>query len=631
VSERDPVIALLEGLDRPAVPRVDFADTLRERLLADLSPTNGAAPAPTVPRPRRAFSARRLRPVFAGLALAAVVAAVVAVVVSRPAPASALDVIHDARLAFAEAPPFQAALRAELDPDGSVPDVPKGATSTVVISYDGKRKFRSEIAAIEPPFPTSIGVGSYRVYDGRTIASFDSKANHFTSTPAPRGYAPLRFFSWQSRYPNWDRLCRGPDSKVLPDTRIAGRDARHIQCGDFQGERWELWIDKEMGLLLKIVGAFGGDDFFGNLGAGGAGGYEVERLRLDPRFPARTFSVEPPQGAVDFMGRLRTATARVPPVHVVISGRSRRKTYTRELWWRDSQTWRVESHGGSGGSIPVPTAAGSFSVAAQGKERTYDAGEKVYFSSAGPGDFDPIWELLPQIVGGYPTAGCKVVGRDRIAGRMTVRRQCRKYDVWLDASTGLTLRHLTHSHRYEQRVRRIRYRPVFPPGTFRFVPPPGAVTQEERSNDAYHETKLAPGRVPPNWSGTRLGGGRFELTDLRGNPALLLFLADWCPPTDDACQVFEPLKQAYEHSDGSVRVVWVNGPQGRAAMTRRIEQHNHLPFPAVTSSGNSLIKAWKVQAVPFWVLLDARGRVIEARLKPQTTAQLEQLLARAKR
>jgi len=31
-------------------------------------------------------------------------------------------------------------------------------------------------------------------------------------------------------------------------------------------------------------------------------------------------------------------------------------------------------------------------------------------------------------------------------------------------------------------------------------------------------------------------------------------------------------------------------------------------------------KAWKVQAWPYWLLLDAHGGVIEARFKPQTAA-----------
>jgi hypothetical protein len=41
-----------------------------------------------------------------------------------------------------------------------------------------------------------------------------------------------------------------------------------------------------------------------------------------------------------------------------------------------------------------------------------------------------------------------------------------------------------------------------------------------------------------------------------------------------------------------------------------------------------IASAWAVQSFPYWLLLDADGRVVEARLKRQTVAQLEQLLAR---
>jgi hypothetical protein len=48
------------------------------------------------------------------------------------------------------------------------------------------------------------------------------------------------------------------------------------------------------------------------------------------------------------------------------------------------------------------------------------------------------------------------------------------------------------------------------------------------------------------------------------------------------------------------------------------------------------MKAWKLQGYPYWLLLDSRGRVIEARFNspgptPITTAQLERLLAKAAR
>jgi hypothetical protein len=63
----------------------------------------------------------------------------------------------------------------------------------------------------------------------------------------------------------------------------------------------------------------------------------------------------------------------------------------------------------------------------------------------------------------------------------------------------------------------------------------------------------------------------------------------------------------------------------------KIVRHNQLTFTVVIDARDASTKAWRPQAWPYWVLLDSRGRVVEARLKPQTTTQLEQLLARARR
>jgi len=263
MSEHDPVVGLLKELDRPVTPRPEFAEALRARLLAEPAQVDGASLRRGLPRARLGQHGRLRRTVLAAaVALAVAAAAIVAFALSRPSPASALDVIQQARNTFAAAPPFEATLRVDLNPDGSNPNVPRGATATVVISYGGHGRFRTQLTAVEPRFPTLTGPGSYEVFDGRTIAGFDSKRNLFTSSPAPKGFRPLDYFSWHGTYPDWERICRSPGSKVLPDARISGRDARHIRCSDFEGDSWELWIDDETGLLLKIVGQLNGDDFF---------------------------------------------------------------------------------------------------------------------------------------------------------------------------------------------------------------------------------------------------------------------------------------------------------------------------------------------------------------------------------
>jgi len=111
----------------------------------------------------------------------------------------------------------------------------------------------------------------------------------------------------------------------------------------------------------------------------------------------------------------------------------------------------------------------------------------------------------------------------------------------------------------------------------------------------------------------------------------LLILPDWCPAGDHACDVFAPLQQADERSKGAVTVVWVDGDGAKADEAVKIVRHNHLTVTVVIDARGASRKAWRVQAWPYWVLLDSRGRVLEARLKPQTSAQLEQMLAKATR
>jgi hypothetical protein len=152
VSERDPVVTLLKELDGPVEPRPEFADALRARLLEEFAQTDDDPARHRIRLQRRARPARLRRPLLAGAVALAVAAIVVAAVVaSRPSPASALDVIRQARSAFARMPPFQATYEVALNPDGRSPSGPrivkKGAAITVALRYGGPNRLRVQILA----------------------------------------------------------------------------------------------------------------------------------------------------------------------------------------------------------------------------------------------------------------------------------------------------------------------------------------------------------------------------------------------------------------------------------------------------------------------------------------------------
>lgn len=649
MSERDPVITLLKELDGPVEPRPEFADTLRARLLEELAKPNGAAAPPAKRWPRRVLPVRLRRPLLAGaLALAIAAIVIAAVVASRPSPASALDVIRQARAAFAHMPPFQATYQVALNPDGSNQDrlVKRGATATVVLSYGGPRRLRTQILA-QHGFTSDNSPGSYQIYNGHSIGVYDAKRKHFFSLTTS-GIQPLENLSWHGASPDWERVCRGPHSKVLADQRIAGRDARHIRCTDFTGNTWELWIDSQTGLLLKIVGEIGGDDVFlgGGISTSAKGGFEIERLRYNPPFAPRTFS--PPPGAYDAAAALQATLAKLPPFRAVIAdygqAGSRRwggpLSYVDEVWWLNEHTWRDQTlvdrqrrpnHGG----------AGSFSVWAHGTTYSYTAHDKTYYPNSTPGATVPPPQLLDYMQGSlYSPARCPIVGHELIAGRETDHRRCARYvlsatphsktwatwEYWIDATTGLTLRSRVNGHDL-MRVRSIQYHPHFPPGIFKFVPPAGSRNLYQLEENPYYKTKLAPGKPAPNWQATTLAGKPFQLTDLRGKPALVLLLPDWC--TDPVCNELAPLERAYQKSNHRTQVVWVDVLGGKAQGARKLARLNHFTLPIVIDHKEASNKAWAFQGYPYWLLLDSRGRVIEAHFH-QTAAQITRMLAESR-
>jgi hypothetical protein len=64
---------------------------------------------------------------------------------------------------------------------------------------------------------------------------------------------------------------------------------------------------------------------------------------------------------------------------------------------------------------------------------------------------------------------------------------------------------------------------------------------------------------------------------------------------------------------------------GTADAARQIMRDLGYSFPVVVTEVRDP-RIWDVDVVPFWVLLDREGRVVEARLRPQTVPQLEVML-----
>jgi thiol-disulfide isomerase/thioredoxin len=317
VDRKDPIREAFDLLvrERPVEPPAEFREALFRRLAEQTRPERSAALAQLPVR--RPWTPNR-RQMAASAAAAAVLAFVVAMasvlIVSRPE--SALAVIRDAQTKLDEVPPFQASIVFDMNPEGATTGfpsegtgAPKGATATVEMSYGGTTSYRQEIVSEEGILPTSglPGVGSFSVWDGVRIGMYSSNDNHFTSSPSRSDFEPLREFSWNAPYPDWVDICRRTGAEVLPDDDVAGRTARHVRCLDWKGGTWELWVDRETGVVLKVLGALGNDDFH-PFATTSRGGFEVTAIDYSPKFAPDTFTVKAPPGATDV-----SQNAPVPP------------------------------------------------------------------------------------------------------------------------------------------------------------------------------------------------------------------------------------------------------------------------------------------------------------------------------
>ncbi|MEE9178197.1 MAG: redoxin domain-containing protein [Acidimicrobiia bacterium] len=156
---------------------------------------------------------------------------------------------------------------------------------------------------------------------------------------------------------------------------------------------------------------------------------------------------------------------------------------------------------------------------------------------------------------------------------------------------------------------------------------------------------LVQGENVPTVFGPLLDGGWFDLTDLRGRPAVVLtFVAAYGPGNRDAIAEFQVLYEKW-----SDRVGFVSISEDTASVAQNVVQEGGFTFPVVTcfsdnppephapgstnllcgqNEEESLWVWWGNQDLPSWTVLDSDGRFVDLRLGGSTTLEdIDSLLA----
>ena len=202
-----------------------------------------------------------------------------------------------------ELPPFQLEVRYQLDPAFATgPDgVPEDLEALMTVSYGGPDLLRVDVNRSVPLFfPEPNGepgaphmhAGNFVILNHDTKAGYAAEDGTFFLVDRVALFTPLDALMWET----WEDICTYGEHEFLEASPVAGRETVHLRCTN-GNDSYELWVDAETGLMLRIIGQDIPTDLIQFASGVTATEYEVLAVTYEPQFAPDTFSLSPPPGA----------------------------------------------------------------------------------------------------------------------------------------------------------------------------------------------------------------------------------------------------------------------------------------------------------------------------------------------
>jgi hypothetical protein len=449
--------------------------------------------------------------------------------------------------AYAEIPSFSAVVD-YYEHDPALGDA--GWQATVAVKHAGDLRY--EVEVLEET-EEHLGV-SGTVYFGDGVQHWLSEPDG----PFALGIGPFGhlFFDSQAPSPRWDEICGTTPTEIGLAT-VAGRTTTHVACSS-DLEDYELWIDEETGIVMKLAGTLGVGDFLPKLDRDG--GFEFTELTLGPVTTPGTPDI------TDY-------EASYPPFHMVHES----ATDTVETWYRDNFTGRQT----------VVASAEQFQVDSYYLMASGFVGgcsnegcEQVALEETSGEDFTAFIQLMPVALA---EESCAELAGGTMAGRAARQFACSGVDfdypgywrvveaegasneLWFDTETGLLVKDSTPAIGWEATL--LETNPAFPERIFEWPETPPV---EE-------EPGIGPGDIAPLWSGPLLGGGEFDLADYRGGHVVVYnWLVGYGSSQLDGLDLMQRMYEKYGES-----ITFVTVHEDSASETSRVLERRGNTVPAV--------------------------------------------------
>jgi peroxiredoxin len=131
---------------------------------------------------------------------------------------------------------------------------------------------------------------------------------------------------------------------------------------------------------------------------------------------------------------------------------------------------------------------------------------------------------------------------------------------------------------------------------------------------------LRAGQPAPDFTLPRAAGGTLSLSQFRGAPVYLNFLASWCPPCNEEADSVVVLSRKY-HQRGLV-TIGIDEQEDRGRAESFIRAHR-IPFPVVLDGDGAVGRAYGQISLPLHVFIDKSGKIRVWRLGEMSPAEIE--------
>ena len=128
------------------------------------------------------------------------------------------------------------------------------------------------------------------------------------------------------------------------------------------------------------------------------------------------------------------------------------------------------------------------------------------------------------------------------------------------------------------------------------------------------ESEDLAGRRAPNFVLENLDGDYVELNQEIGEgPILLSFWATWCKPCIEELAEFKKLYNEYKDKGFKLLAISTDSERTVAKVKPFVKSKNY-DFPVLYDTSGDVARIYYARAVPFTVLIDARGAIVYSHL-----------------